>query len=300
MWIYMGLMAALFLGLHNITKKHSVKENAVFPVLFFTTLTSLLVISPVLILSQLMPEKMADLNLLIPPLSFREHVFIFIKAAIMTGSWCLGYSAMKHLPITIVSPIRSAGPFFTLLGALTIYGERPSAYQWLGFALIIISMLIYSRVGKKEGIDFQTNRWVLAIIGATFLGSSSGLYDKFLVQYQGLAAQTVQFWFSLYVVILVGAVCLVYWRPRKSALGAFQFRWSLVGTGIFIVLADFFYFRGLEDPEALIMLLSAIKRSQIFIAVFVGGALFKEKNKRKKMVPLTGVLTGVALILYAS
>ena len=47
------------------------------------------------------------------------------------------------------------------------------------------------------------------------------------------------------------------------------------------------------------MLLSAIKRSQILIAVLLGGILFKEKNKRKKLVPLLGVMLGVGLILYS-
>jgi drug/metabolite transporter (DMT)-like permease len=48
------------------------------------------------------------------------------------------------------------------------------------------------------------------------------------------------------------------------------------------------------------MLLSAIKRSQLIIAVVLGGILFKEKNKRKKLIPLTGILLGIFLILYAA
>ncbi|BDC98243.1 permease [Persicobacter psychrovividus] len=300
MWIYWGLLAAVFLGLHNITKKISVRENAVFPVLFFTTLSSLGVLVPLFIGSVCFPEVLQSWGIFIPSLPWEQHFYIFIKSAIMCGSWILGYSAMKHLPITIVSPIRSAGPFFTLLGALSIYGERPNTWQWLGFALIIGGMLWYSRVGKKEGIDFKRDKWIFAIIGATFLGSGSGLYDKFLVHYQHLNAQTVQFWFCFYIVALMALVCLFYrWKSPEKVTG-FDWRWSILATGIGIVIADFCYFRGLEDPSAMIMLLSAIKRSQIFISVFVGGWIFKERNKRKKMLPLFAVLLGVGLILYAS
>jgi len=64
--------------------------------------------------------------------------------------------------------------------------------------------------------------------------------------------------------------------------------------------ADYFYFKALQDPDALIMLLSAIKRSQILIAVLVGGVIFKEQNKRKKLIPLVGIMIGVTLILYSS
>ena len=71
-------------------------------------------------------------------------------------------------------------------------------------------------------------------------------------------------------------------------------------VGILLQAADYFYFKALQDPDALIMLLSAIKRSQIIIAVVIGGLVFKEKNKRQKLIPLAGVLTGVLLILMSS
>jgi drug/metabolite transporter (DMT)-like permease len=48
------------------------------------------------------------------------------------------------------------------------------------------------------------------------------------------------------------------------------------------------------------MLLSAIKRSQIIIAVVIGGLIFKEKNKRQKLIPLVGIMIGVFLILYST
>ena len=33
MWIYLGLLAALFLGLHSLCKKHGLQGNEAFPVL---------------------------------------------------------------------------------------------------------------------------------------------------------------------------------------------------------------------------------------------------------------------------
>ncbi len=91
----------------------------------------------------------------------------------------------------------------------------------------------------------------------------------------------------------------ITWFPYKQKRTAFKFRWSIIAVGVLLQAADYFYFKALQDPEALIMLLSAIKRSQILIAVLVGGIIFKEQNKRKKLVPLFGILLGVFLILYA-
>lgn len=217
----------------------------------------------------------------------------------MAASWVLAYQALKHLPITIVTPIRSAGPFFTFIGAITIYQEKPNLYQWIGFFLIILSVMLYSKIGKKEGINFKRNKWIFAIIGATFLGASSGLYDKFLIQTVHLNPQTLQFWFCWYTVLILLVILSITWFPYAEKRKAFKWRWSIPLVGILLQIADYFYFKALQDPDALIMLLSAIKRSQIIIAVVLGGIIFKEQNKRKKLVPLAGIMAGVFLILYS-
>ena len=242
---------------------------------------------------------MLKIGFYITDITWETHGFIVIKSMIMAYSWILAYQALKHLPITIVTPIRSAGPFFTFIGALIIYQERPSYLQWIGFILIITSVLLYSRIGQKEGIHFKKNKWIYAIIGATFLGASSGLYDKFLIQNLALNPQTLQFWFCFYTMLVLFVILSLTWFPFAAKRKVFKWRWSIPAVGILLQTADYFYFKALQDPEALILLLSAIKRSQILIAVVAGGVIFKEQNKRKKLVPLFGILIGVFLILFS-
>ena len=299
MWMYLGLLAALFLGLHNLCKKHAVQGNEVFPVLFGTISAGFLLLLPFYLGSIWFPEYMQKIGFYVTNISWGTHGFIFVKSMIMASSWVLAYQALKHLPITIVTPIRSAGPFFTFIGAIFIYNEKPNFYQWVGFFLIIISVVLYSRIGKKEGIIFKKNKWIFAIIGATILGASSGLYDKFLIQSLTLNPQTLQFWFCSYTVFILLLILSFTWFPFSAKRKAFKWRWSIPAVGILLQTADYFYFKALQDSDALIMLLSAIKRSQILIAVVVGGLLFKEQNKRKKLVPLFGILLGVFLILYS-
>ncbi len=299
MWMYLGLLAALFLGLHSLCKKHAVQSNETLPVLLGTVSSGFLVLIPLYLGSVWYPSFMKGIQLFITEIAWATHGFIFVKSVIMTSSWVLAYQALKHLPITIVTPIRSAGPFFTFIGAIVIYQERPSFWQWIGFFLIIFSVLLYSRIGKIEGINFKKNKWIFAIIGATFLGATSGLYDKFLIQDLVLNPQTLQFWFCFYTIALLLVILTIVWFPKIEKRRAFQWRWSIPLVGILLLTADYFYFKALQDPDALIMLLSAIKRSQILIAVVIGGLVFKEQNKRKKLVPLVGILGGVFLILYA-
>jgi transporter family protein len=125
------------------------------------------------------------------------------------------------------------------------------------------------------------------------------VYDKFLIQNLSLNPQTLQFWFCLYTILILLVILTINWFPYAEKRKAFKFRWSIIAVGVLLQAADYFYFKALQDPDALIMLLSAIKRSQILISVVVGGLLFKEKNKRKKLIPLVGIMIGVFLILYS-
>jgi len=193
---------------------------------------------------------MQEINFYVAKIPWKTHGFILIKSAIMASSWVLAYQALKHLPITIVTPIRSAGPFFTFLGAIFIYQEKPNFWQWIGFFLIIGSVILYSKIGKKEGIIFKRNKWIFAIIGATFLGASSGLYDKFLIQHLTLNPQTLQFWFCFYTMFILLIILSITWFPYKEKRKSFKFRWSIPAVGVLLQTADYFYYKALQDREA--------------------------------------------------
>lgn len=87
MWMYLGLLAALFLGLHNLCKKHAVQGNEVFPVLLGTVTSSFIFLLPFFIGSIYFPEFTKNLGFFIEPIPWETHGFIFIKSAIMASSW---------------------------------------------------------------------------------------------------------------------------------------------------------------------------------------------------------------------
>lgn len=300
MWIYLGILCSLLLGCYDILKKRGVQQNAVLPTLFVSTCFACATAMPLLIGSLLFPNLFAQLNLYVRPIQGDLHIKIAIKSGIVATSWVLSFFALKHLPISIVAPIRAAGPFFTLFGAVFLYGEAPSALQWLGVGLIMISFVFFSKIGKSEGIRFEKNRWVLFAFLATLAGSISSLYDKYLIQGLNLEPQLLQVWFSVYLVAILGAVLLVVRGFPNTTRTRFQWRWSIPLIGVFLILADFVYFTALSSDEAMIIVLSSLKRFRVFIALFLGGMIFKELNKRKKALALVVILAGVGFIVYSA
>ena len=83
MWICLGIVSAVFLGMYDISKKHALQQNAVLPVLFFSAVFGAGAILPFLILSRVTPELMLKYEFYIPVLTWIGHFHLFIKAAII-------------------------------------------------------------------------------------------------------------------------------------------------------------------------------------------------------------------------
>jgi bacterial/archaeal transporter family protein len=285
MWMTLALLSAVLLGFYDVSKKHAVQGNAVIPVLFTSTAAGFLVLLPLFIFTQ--PAS----------LPVRGHVLLGLKALLVGLSWVLAYAAMKHLPITIASPVRASQPVWTLAGAILLFAEHPTAFQWAGIVLITVSYYVLMLAGRREGIRFHANRWVFYMFAATLLGAASALYDKWLLQRAGFAPFTVQFWFAFYLVVFT-AVLLVADKRLERTTTPFAWRWTAPLTGVLLVASDFLYFHALAQPDVMISLVSPLRRSGAAIAFVAGGLLFREQNRRRKALALAGILAGIALIAW--
>jgi bacterial/archaeal transporter family protein len=285
MWMVLALFSAVLLGFYDVSKKHAVHGNAVIPVLFTSTAAGFLLLLPLFLLGHG------------APLPARGHALLGLKALIVGMSWVLAYAAMKHLPITIASPVRASQPVWTLAGAILLFAERPTALQWAGILLITVSYYVLMLAGRREGIHFHANRWVLYMFAATVLGASSALYDKWLLQRAGFAPFTVQFWFAFYLVAFTAALLVADKRLARTTT-PFAWRWTAPLTGALLVASDFVYFHALATPDAMISLVSPLRRSGAAIAFVAGGLLFREQNKRRKALALAGILAGIVLIAW--
>jgi transporter family protein len=297
MWVVLGVISAFFLGIYDVMKKASLTRNAVLPVLFFATLTGALVFLPFYIVSMNYPEFSGSIWFIHPIEGF-THFLIFLKSLLVLSSWTFAYYSFKHLPVTIASPIRTSAPLWTLMGAILLFGEKLSFLQWGGVVVCIISYYLFSLAGKKEGINFAKNKWVLFITIATILGSLSSLYDKFLIRHYDRMA--VQVYYSFYMVGILLPVLLIFWYPYRKKQDAFQWRYTIPLIGLTLTIADFVYFYSLSFPGSMISILSTLRRSSVIVSFALSSLMFKEENLIMKFYILLGILAGIFLILLGS
>jgi transporter family protein len=297
MWALLAFMSAALLGCYDFFKKVSLKENSVLAVLFLNTLFSSLLFAPFILLSH--AGIITQGQLYVPHIAIETHLLLFLKAVIVLSSWLCGYIGIKHLPITIVSPIQSTRPVLVLLGALFLFGETLNLYQWIGVTIAIISVFLLSRSGKREGIDFTHNRWVAFVALAALFGAVSALYDKYLMR--SIEPIVVQSWFNIYQCLLMGVILSVMnavnpaQRSRK-----FIWRWSIPMISIFLGLADFCYFTSLAQEGALIAVVSMIRRGSVIVSFAFGALLLREKNLKSKAFDVLLILLGLFFLYLGS
>lgn len=295
MWLLLAFVSAALLGLYDIAKKTSLKENAVLPVLFLNTLFSTLIFVPFILMSRFDALAMENSMFYVPEAGWEVHKFIILKAIIVLSSWICGYFAIKHLPLTIAGPINATRPVMVLVGAMLVFGERLNLYQWIGTGFAIVSFFLLSVSGKKEGINFKSNKWIFLLILAAVLGAVSGLYDKYLLKH--IDRMIVQSWFNVYQMIIMGAIVLFLWYPKRRSTTKFSWKWSILLISIFLSAADFAYYYALSYDDSMISVVSMVRRSSVLVS-FIGGVfLFKEKNIKGKVIDLLLVLIGM-LFLY--
>ena len=292
MWLILAFMSAALLGCYDSFKKQALKGNAVIPVLFLNTLFMTLIFLPYILMS-------------LPDWTWAEHKYIVLKALIVLSSWILGYFGMKHLPLTIVGPINATRPVMVLVGALLFFGERLNLWQWIGVLLAVASFILLSRSGKKEGIDFKHDHWIYMIVGAALLGAVSGLYDKYLMAPVesggvGLDRMMVQSWYNIYQCGMMGAMLWLLWWPKHEQTTPFHWSWSILGVSLFLSAADFMYFYSLSLPDAMISIVSMIRRGSVVVSFMFGALFFHEKNLKAKAFDLALVLLGMIFLYIGS
>lgn len=298
MWIILAFISAILLGSYEVFKKVSLKDNAVIPVILVSILVSCLILTPFIFLSEFFPDTIKNSIYFVPRVDLHAHLLFILKAFIVLTSWLFAYFGLKHLPISLASPIKATQPMWTVVGALLIFGEKLNGYQFAGIGITLVSFFLFSVVGKKEGISLKTNKWFWYIVMATLTGALSGLFDKYLMK--RYEVMSVQVYYTFYQAIIMGIITIFLWAPTRKKTTPFKFKWAIAFISVFLVTADFVYFYALTLPDSMISVVSTIRRSGVIVPFLYGAIVMHDKNIKLKIFDLIGVLIGMYLLYLGS
>jgi transporter family protein len=293
MWALWAILSALFLGFYDVCKKRSLSDNSVIGVLACSVLISAAMLAPALFTD------------IVPHVDAHGHLMIFIKSLLVLSSWLCGYIALKHLPISIVSPMQASRPMWTLVGALLIFHESLNAWQWAGIAVTLGTIFAFSfSIRHKDSAQRGQGYWYIFLVLAILLGACCGLYDKHIMR--TFDRNAVQVYYTLYQAALMALTWLITTLLRKRNVNYqlsiinFSFRWSILGISVFLILSDYVYLKALSDPDSLIAVVSTIRRAGTIIPFLYGIIVLHEKQIRAKVLCLTGVILGLICLLIGT
>ena len=309
MWVVLAFISALCLGGYDISKKMALRDHRVVDVLTCSILISSLILSVPLILSRLCPEWMTGTLFYVPRLDVQAHLLTIIKSCIVLSSWVFAYVSLKHLPISVVSPMQATRPMWTLVGALLIFGERLNAWQWIGITLAIGSIFVFSfhkpahhSTFTIQLSTFNFNRYYLCLALAILIGSCSGLYDKFMMRHYDHNA--VQVYYTFYQALIMSVVWLI--ERYKTSASSLPSKPSAITIAViamisvFLVISDNVYMLALRDPDSLIAVVSTIRRGGAVIGFAYGLIFLHEPDPQKKIACMAGIMAGLICLAFGS
>ena len=305
MWIVLAFISALCLGFYDVSKKIALRENKVIDVLTISVCVSALFLAVPLLLTRFCPVLMQDTHFFVPEMDRTAHLFTLLKSVIVLSSWIFGYISLKHLPISVVSPMQATRPMWTLIGALLIFQEHLNSWQWVGILLAIGSIFVFSFKNKSQIKNHQSqinNRYYVTLALAIIIGACSGLYDKYLMQQYDHNA--VQVYYTFYQAIMM----LVTWAIfNKKTIGqSIVNRQSIKKIGVivlislFLIVSDNVYMLALRDPDSMIAVVSTIRRGGTIIGFTYGLLFLKETEPARKILCMVGILAGLVCLALGS
>ena len=321
MWLLFTVLSAVLLGTYDVAKKQALRKNGTFAVLLVATALSTLFVSPFLRLGPL-----------------QDHLKLALKAVLVTVSWVSGMEGLKRLPLTTVSTIKGSRPVFVVLFSIILFGERLNWMQWAGVVTVLAALYLLGHTSRKDA-STQVRKTGFIWMGVSVVtGVVSALYDKYIMK--GMEPLFVQSWTNLFITVILGLCILVHrlsvvsaglaspnrsrpWLreregPAPSGVGgmseaklgeasparptapAFQWDWTLVLVAVLITGADALYFFALKQPDALLSVISVVRRASVLVTFILGAIIFKEGNLRAKSLNMLLMAAGVALLLLGS
>lgn len=211
-------------------------------------------------------------------------------------AWILYIKAIRHSPLSLVSPFLTFTPAFLVFTSFVILEELPTLIGFFGVLLVVAGAYILNLKEFNKGIlepfkfAFKEKGCIYMIIAA-FLFSITSVLGKILVQ-----KSSPLFFSAIYLPLLtIPFLLIALFTSRKNMMQLKSNFNSLFFIGLFFALMTIFHLLAVQ--LVIVPYMISIKRTSSIFSVLYGHFLFKEKNIKEKLFGTFIMLIGAALIV---
>ncbi len=265
LWAILSLSAAIFSGIAIVLEKrallqeHAMEFNAVFAI--FSWIIALTLIPKI------------QLILPIPALGF-----VYLAAALSTLALLFESKGIRHLEVSIASPLLSFGPAITLLLSLLFLKESVSFINGIGILLIVLGAYFLETHALSIHIieplrKLLSHRYTFYLFFAMLLWSFVIIVNKYVLSTTDV--YTFLFYYSLFIMINFLLLITLFHNGLRGIVHGIRNagKWIFLFSAL-VFVSRLLYFNALALYNA--SLVYSILKMSTFFSTAIGGKLFHE------------------------
>ena len=283
-WYIFAILAAVLTAASTIVEKKTLlKEHAM-------EFSTVLAVFNFFIALVLLPY--INLNF-----SLNMLALIYIASVLATIAFLFVAKAVRHMDISVVSPLLNFSPAVVAVLAFFILGERITYLQLFGILLLIMGSFVLEaenhNTKKIFTKKFKSNYFYYTFLALMLYGFCS-ILDKFILRTVSPLTYipVIHFFIAINFIILI---CIFH-----NGFEGIKHGIKSAGKWVFLVAILVTGYR-LSQAQAVSMtyvsLVIPIKRMSAFFATLVGGKIFHEKNLAKRVLACVIMLVGAFLVI---
>ena len=271
--LYWLIFNEVFLIAHIILIKTLVGDFSVFQIVFMRSITSSIIIVPILFYVKNQKNFFAQ---------FQTNL---IRIVLSFMAISIQFFTISNIQLAQVSTIGYLRPSIMSIFAYFILSEKQSRGRWLVLIVGFLSILLVFSP-EKTSIQFIA---LLALLGSC-CGSLSTIFQKFLSK--KFSEIQLMVWYSVGISILSFPFCLYTWK--EVSLNELIF---MVLTGLLATSAQYFYIKAFRLSQA--SFLAPIQYFHIIPVLIIGYLIFNEIPSYQTLIgALIIILSLISLLIW--
>ena len=286
-WFWFAFASAVLISIETILEKKILKKEHAMQ---FSTI---LAISVAVISLIFLPYLNFD------NINIDSIIIIYLNSWLATISFLLVSKAIRHMEVSLVSPLLSFGPIFILIFSLIILKEKITNFHLLGIFLVMFGSYIL----KSKESDFFApikeiikSKYIHYIFIALALNGVTATLDRYFLK-DAVNIDPISYFFliSMFLAINYSILISILHKGLKDINKGFEVSGIIIIIlAILVILSRIFLYQAFSQVSA--FLAEPVKRISVLFVILFGGPLYHEKQIFKKFIASLIMLGGIYII----
>lgn len=235
---------------------------------------------------------------------------IYLVSVFSTFGFWFMIRALRHMDISVETPLSNIGILFTVFFGYIFLGERLGVWHLVGVVFIVAGAYLLeinhsaSSGASRSKIDvwyplreFKNSRYIHFLLAGLVLYSLSSVVDRVVLQ----EISVITYLFFVYLFLTINNILLFVFLHKVPFSVVFKEAKDSAGWAVLFavsrLISNFLFANAISVLYVGVAV--AIKRISTLLTVVLGGKFLSEENLRWRMMSSAVMIVGALLIVFA-